>query len=235
MNTQKILPIIAFLVVTTLVMLLFPSTLAYPIELQEDAGSPEYVGDDPTITKTPPPTETEAEKRERMLRAFENPSTIPRELFVSFAEGTTKEQANTVLEKFGLTIEEREICLNAVTVDPDGTSTTQGQQCYTEGWFENLTAGKVLVAAGQEKTIAEQLYDDPAIIWVEPNYTAQIAGPGGSTGSTNPNDTANPPTDNGPIAPSPNAGPQTNDTALWWVVGGLIALGIIGYALAKKK
>ena len=227
-------PFIAGFILPVLLLAAFSPTLLFQ-EQGDVEGAPYYVGD-PPLVKEPPVVETAEQKEARMLKAFDNPNMIAGQLIVSFTDGTSLEQANAILQSFGLKIDEKEICLNAQTEDPNGTSVTSGTSCYMEGWFSSITAGRVLVTIGQEKTMAQQLYSTPGIIWVEPNYTESIADSSPSLGveDTLPSQNADAQT-TFPPAPLYQAASNTilGIEPLMWVLGVLV-VGFGAFFLMKK-
>ena len=122
----------------------------------------------PSIT-----TETEEERLERMLQAFDNPNIQEGIITVSFREDITKEEAIQILEEYNLEIQPgKEQCYTVSVADPGQPITTQ-QQCYTtDGWSDNLKFAIVIVQQGEEKETAQNIIEHEDIIWVEPRLTA---------------------------------------------------------------
>jgi len=162
-TTTKKDPFVAGFVLPVLLMASFTPMLLF------------QAGDVPGETYLPP-TETAEQKYTRMISAFDRDNTLPGILIVSFASGTTLEQANTILQPFGLKIDQKQVCNAGQAVDPSGTITTGAENCFSDGWYDMLASGRVLVDAGQEKVLAEQLYNTPNVVWVEPDYTVTLDG-----------------------------------------------------------
>ncbi len=162
-STSKKDPFVAGFVLPVLLMASFAPMLLF------------QAGDVPGETYLPP-TETAEQKYERMISAFDRDNTLPGVLLVSFTSGTTLEQANAILQPYGLKIDQKQVCNAGQAVEPNGTVTTGAENCFSDGWYDMLASGRVLVDAGQEKVLAEQLYNTPGVVWVEPDYTVTLDG-----------------------------------------------------------
>ncbi|MEK6839617.1 MAG: hypothetical protein AABX72_01635 [Nanoarchaeota archaeon] len=117
--------------------------------------------------------ETEEERLERMLGAFDRESIVKDRIVVSFTSTTSKEEAEQILETFNLHLATSQSC--ASTVDPGQEPVDQG--CTTmEEWHDGLKIATAVVPEGTDlKDLALQLYNHDDIEWVEPAYTASLA------------------------------------------------------------
>ena len=87
-------------------------------------------------------TQTDQRDLDRMLEAFDSPLSYQEGLiFVSFAQYITENQANTIIQNYGLTI---------------------------EFYDDKLKGARVIVPIGEERDFAESLIKNEQIIWVEP-------------------------------------------------------------------
>lgn len=188
-----------------------------------------------------PPVETSEQKFVRMMSAFDRENTIPGVLLVSFTPGTTLEQANAILQAFNLRIDQKQICNAGQAVEPNGTVTAGAENCFSEGWYDMLASGRVLVDAGNEKVLAEQLYNTPGIVWVEPDYTVTLGGENPALGENDEQwlEATNPPgSEDVPTIPSVPRSEATNtgmgiDTL--WLVVGVLVVGFGAFFMMGKK
>ncbi len=188
-----------------------------------------------------PPVETAEQKYARMISAFDRENTLPGVLIVSFTQGTTLEQANAILQSFNLSIDQKQICNAGQAVEPNGTTIMGEETCFSDGWYDMLASGRVLVSSGQEKVLAEQLYNTPGIVWVEPDYTVTLDGENPALGGTDEQwlEATNPPgSGEVPSIPSVPRSDATNTVmginTLWLVVGVLV-VGFGAYFVMGKK
>ncbi|MEK7555149.1 MAG: hypothetical protein AAB518_04170 [Patescibacteria group bacterium] len=115
--------------------------------------------------------ESEEARLTRMLAAFNRENIIPGVLNVSFVEGTSKSFAEAVLREFGISITTSKVC--AAEADPGGV-VKPGSCTTVDNWNESIALAQVKVQQGQEKMLAERLYDHPDITWVEPDYVVTM-------------------------------------------------------------
>tara|TARA_Y100000310_G_scaffold334233_1_gene413496 strand:- start:29983 stop:30609 length:627 start_codon:yes stop_codon:yes gene_type:complete len=112
--------------------------------------------------------ETAAEKKERMLEAFDNSEIVQGQMTFSFTSTTTKEEAIKILKKYDLELQQYEVCSGAQ--DPDGKATDLG--CETEdSWNDMIQIATVTVPKGKEKDLAEEIVDkETNVEWAEPEF-----------------------------------------------------------------
>ena len=124
-------------------------------------------------------TETEEERLERMLDAFDRESVVQDSIVVSFTATTNKQQAIRIFENFDLTLSETKVCVSIVNPGEE----PQDEGCsVVDSWNNDLRIATADVPAGKTlKTLALQLYQHDDVEWVEPSYTASLA-----DGSANP-------------------------------------------------
>ena len=119
--------------------------------------------------------ETEEEKAERMLAQFDQPSITPGKLIVSFSETTNKAQAIIILKNAGATLQQVTVCMSEV--NPGEMPKELGCKAV-DAWDDSLKTATAIVPQGQEKVLAEKLYDREKVVWVEPSYTASAGDDG---------------------------------------------------------
>lgn len=115
--------------------------------------------------------ESPEEKLARMLRAFDGRSFRKGMLVISFAEGTTKEEARAVIERYSFTFGMDRVCGPEISEQPK-----QSRCAEEEQWNERLKIATVThVPVGEEKTYAERLIRESSVIWVEPELITTAA------------------------------------------------------------
>jgi hypothetical protein len=188
-----------------------------------------------------PPTETAEQKYDRMISAFDRTNILPGVLIVSFTPGTTVEQANSILQPFGLKIDQKQICNAGQAVEPNGTVSAGQETCFSDGWYDMLASGRVLVTAGQEKILAGQLYQTSGIVWVEPDYEVTLDGSNPQLGVEDNNPTIPPEgsADNQTFYPPAQMQPTKTNTILGIepivLVIGVLLVGFGAYFVMGKK
>lgn len=148
----------AILSLLIMAMLLSPLVMA---QGDNDSGSGEPIQEQ---------KETPEEQKLRMLLAFNEENVIPGYIIVSFSEGTTKTQAQSVLGSFGLSISKSEICSGA-----GGPNENSKPKCETlDNWVEGISVANVKITKGQEKQTAQLLIKHSQIDWIEPDYASIV-------------------------------------------------------------
>ncbi len=222
-NESRNQPFVAAVILPILMLTAFSPTLLFQ----------DVFPGDPVIPIENVPVETPQEKEARMLSAFENPNAVAGQIIVSFELGTTLEQANSILAAQNLRIETTQNCVSPQEAGPGETTVNGTPTCFTEGWFESIAAGLVLVSSGSEKTVASDLLKLEGVVWVEPNYTSTITDGGTLPVPTLYDDVGAPvPTlyENGPVNTSSN----TLGIEPIWLVVGVLALGFGAFFAMKK-
>lgn len=227
-TTSKKDPFVAGFVLPVLLMASFAPVLLF------------QAGDVPGETYLPP-VETPEQKFDRMIGAFDREGVLPGVLIVSFSNGTTLEQANAILQPFGLKIDQKQICNAGQAVEPNGTTIAGNETCFSDGWYDMLASGRVLVDAGMEKTLAEQLYTTTGVVWVEPDYTVTLDGENPAINKSDEQwlEATNPPGSDAGATPSLPRAEEVNTilgiNALWLVVGVLVAGFGAFFVMGKKN
>ncbi|MBM3206718.1 MAG: hypothetical protein FJZ43_03810 [Candidatus Staskawiczbacteria bacterium] len=106
-----------------------------------------------------------------ILTAFDNPNIQKGYIVFSFTEKTTKEQAEKILNKYGLKIEQRESC--SEIIDP-GQPPRQGSCITVSDWVELVKIATVKVPNGEEKEYAKRILENEIqVVSAEPKSTAR--------------------------------------------------------------
>lgn len=107
-----------------------------------------------------------------MLEAFDNPNIQRGYIVFSFTEETTKDRAEIILNKYGLEIEEREICFEVL--DP-GQPPRQGGCMTASDWNDSIKVARIKVPVGKEKEYAKKILENEAQVGkAEPDYQVSL-------------------------------------------------------------
>lgn len=160
-----------FRVLTYGVFFILLSFAAYAQESGSDGDSGVVArGEIPAADQQPPKayaTETQEQRLERMLKAFDRGNYQEGVILVSFSEQITKEEAARILGTEGFSIAINMICPQP-EVSPGNLAIDYAPECYEQGWNDNLKIAEVHVIKGQEKQYAERLIHKNGIVWIEP-------------------------------------------------------------------
>lgn len=103
-----------------------------------------------------------------MLETFDNPNIQQGYIVFSFTEDSTKEQAEVILDKYRLEIEERQLC--SEILDP-GQPPRQGNCRTVSDWVELVKIATVKVPVGEEKEYAKRVLENEIrVVSAEPKY-----------------------------------------------------------------
>lgn len=184
------------------------------------------------MAQTPTPTlsTSKAAAYDRMLDQFNNPETIDGILIVSFASEVLIDEAELILQKYQLTIWNHQNCITTSIADP-GQPTQNSNDCwYVTEWNDSLKTARVQVPAGQERRLAQELYAEEKIEYVEPEvqFTIQESDVEPPFSVTEPPGSVVP-------TPAPIAPPATSTTASPYLLYGLALLILLGLITVWKK
>ena len=175
------------------------------------------------MAQTPSPTlsPSKVAAYDRMLAQFDNPETVDGIVVVSFASDVLIDQAELILQKYQLTIWNHQTCVTTSIADP-GQPTQNSNDCwYVTEWNDNTKTARVQVPAGQERRLAQEIYAEEKVEYVEPElkFTTQV------TGVEPPFSVTEPPGSYAP--PAPIVPPTTSTATPPYLVYGLVALLIL--------
>ena len=108
---------------------------------------------------------------DRMLIAFDEAEgrNLPGYVFLSFAEDITKEEAVSILNKYELKLEERQLC--SEVLDPGQPPRKVGCK-VVDSWHDGIKGARIQVPVGEEKKYAKMLVEkESKVMFAEPEYT----------------------------------------------------------------
>ncbi|MEK6908914.1 MAG: hypothetical protein AABX23_02590 [Nanoarchaeota archaeon] len=104
-----------------------------------------------------------------MLETFDNPNIQQGYIVFSFTEDSTKEQAEVILDKYRLEIEERQLCTD--NVGPETQPAPAGACRTVSDWVEFVKIATVKVPVGEEKEYAKRVLENEIrVVSAEPKY-----------------------------------------------------------------
>ncbi len=216
-------------------MILSFAAFAYALESGSSGDSGVVARGEIPAADQPPPktyaTETQEQRLERMLRAFDHGNYQEGVIDVSFAEEITKEQAIEIIQKNGANIISSRLCSTPEISNPGDRAKYRGvQECTDDGWNDRLKLARVQVPKGQEKYYAQQMIRSEGVRWIEPE-------PINKAGSGIPATMEQPPGVQEPGAPTSKqrfvVTPRSNNA--YYISGAILIILFVAYLLRRKK